>query len=517
MAMDTNFTATTLSGGRPDALRAWWAAVISSSDDAIIGKTLDGVILSWNPGAERIFGYTAAEAVGQPIFLIIPDDRRAEEEEVLARLRRGERVEHFETVRRTKDGRQIPISLSVSPVRDDQGHIIGASKVARDISLQHQRDELRARLTAIVQSSEDAIVSKTLEGVITSWNAGAERIFGYTAAEAIGQPIFLIIPDDRRAEEEEVLARLRRGERVEHFETVRRTKDGRQIAISLSVSPVMDDQGNVIGASKVARDISERLRAQEALRRAHDELEERVRLRTAQLREEMAQRQRAEQERIHLLTRLVVAQEDERQRIARDLHDQLGQQLTALRLTLETLKEESIDRTELRTQIETLQEVARQLDEDVAFRVKGLRSSVLESLGLAQALRDYVGNWSKHFKVRAQVHTSASADERLPFEIEIMMYRVVQEALNNVIKHARASHVDIVLERSPESVSLIVEDNGIGFDPANLANPDAGVGLIGMRERAALVGADLQIESTPGQGTTVFTRVPVVAATDKRT
>ena len=515
--MDTNSTATTLSDGRADPLRAWWAAVINSSDDAIIGKTLDGVILSWNPGAERIFGYTAAEAIGQPIFLIIPDDRREEEEEVLARLRRGERVEHFETVRRTRDGRLIPISLSVSPVRDDQGQIIGASKVARDISLQRQRDELRARLTAIVQSSDDAIVSKTLEGVITSWNAGAERIFGYTAAEAIGQPIFLIIPDDRRMEEEEVLARLRRGERVEHFETVRRTKDGRQIAISLSVSPVMDEQGNVIGASKVARDISERLRAQEALRRAHDELEERVRLRTAQLREEMDQRQRIEHERIQLLTRLVVAQEDERQRIARDLHDQLGQQLTALRLTLETLKAGSTDRPELRTQIETLQEVARQLDEDVAFRVKGLRSSVLENIGLAAALRDYVSNWSKHFSVRVQLHTSSSADERLPFEIEIMLYRVVQEALNNVIKHSRADHVDIVLERSPESISLIVEDNGVGFDLSNLADPEGGVGLVGMRERAALVGADLQIESTPGRGTTVFTRVPVAAADYRRT
>src|SRR5579862_8653734 len=139
-------------------LDAWLAAVVDSSDDAIVTKTLDGVIRSWNRGAEQLFGYTAEEAVGQQIFLIVPSDRVAEEQEVLARLRRGERIDHFETIRQTKDGRRIPISLTVSPVRDHRGNLIGASKVARDIRMRVQRDELAARLAAIVQSSDDAIV-----------------------------------------------------------------------------------------------------------------------------------------------------------------------------------------------------------------------------------------------------------------------------------------------------------------------------------------------------------------------
>ena len=456
-------------------LDAWLAAVVDSSDDAIVTMTLDGVIRSWNRGAERLFGYTAAEAIGQQIFLIIPPDLVDEEQNVLACLRRGERIDHFETARQTKDGRRIPISLTVSPVRDDRGNVIGASKVARDITMRLQRDELRARLAAIVQSSDDAIVAKTLDGVITSWNEGAERLFGYTAEEAVGQPIFLIIPDDRRVEEADVLSRLRRGERIDHFETIRQTKDGRRVPMSLTVSPIRDDQGRIVGASKVARDISDRV----------------------------------ERERVHLLTRLIVAQDDERRRMARELHDELGQQMTALRLTLETLKAAAIDQRDLRTQMEMLQEMARQLDEDVAFRVRGLRSTVLEMRGLVAALREHVGNWSQHFSLPLRLHTNLSSGVRLPPEVETTLYRVVQEALNNVLKHARAAHVDVALERHADHVSLIIEDDGVGFDLSNVASVTRGLGLVGMRERTALVGADLQIESAVGGGTTVFVRVPL--------
>ena len=378
--------------------------------------------------------------------------------------------------------------------------------------------ELSARLAAIVDSSDDAIVSKTLEGIITSWNRGAERLFGYTAAEAIGQHIYLIIPEDRKSEEDEVLARLRRGERIDHFETIRQAKDGRRLHISLTVSPLRDATGTIIGASTVARNITDRIHAEEALRRVHAELEGRVRARTAELssayealRVEMVERQHVEQERIQLLTRLVLAQEDERRRIARDLHDQLGQQLTALRLTLETLKAQSIERSDLRVQVETLEALARQLDEDIAFRVWELRPTVLENLGLQAALTNYVGHWSKHFGIRVQLHTGPSTDERLTPEAETMMYRLAQEALNNVAKHARADRVDVVLECTAEQVSLIIEDTGVGFDISSAHTAGRGLGLIGMRERAVLVGADFQIESTPGRGTTVIVRAPVAA------
>jgi PAS domain S-box-containing protein len=252
------------------------SAIVDSSDDAIISKSLDGgIITSWNKSAERIFGYTAEEAIGRPITILIPPARLSEETEILTKLRRGERVDHIETVRMRKDGRLIDVSLTISPVRDEAGHIIGASKIAREITERKRADRARWLLSAIVESSDDAIISKSLEGgVITSWNKSAERLFGYTAEEAIGQPVTILTPPDRIDEEPEIISRLRRGERVEHIDTVRMRKGGGLIDISLTISPVHDSAGNIVGASKVARDISESKRLIAELQRANEVLEQ---------------------------------------------------------------------------------------------------------------------------------------------------------------------------------------------------------------------------------------------------
>jgi len=248
------------------------AAIVDSSDDAIIGKTLAGVITSWNAAAERLFGYTSGEAVGQHIALIIPQERWLEEDDVLARVRAGQRVDHLETVRVAKNGRRVDVSITVSPMRDSSGRIIGASKVARDLSGRRQAEITQAHLAAIVESSDDAIVSKDLDGIIRTWNRGAERLFGYKAAEVIGRPITILIPPDRLDEEPGILARIRCGEPVDHYETVRRHKDGSLIDISLTVSPMRDAKGAIVGASKIARDITERKRAEEALRQSTEAL-----------------------------------------------------------------------------------------------------------------------------------------------------------------------------------------------------------------------------------------------------
>jgi PAS domain S-box-containing protein len=257
-----------------EAAAASLSAIVDSSDDAIISKDLNGTITSWNKSAERMFGYTAEETVGKSIRLLIPPDRQNEETEILAHLRMGERVDHFETLRRRKDGTLLDISLTISPVKNARGETIGASKTARDTTEAKRADRNNRLLSAIVDSSDDAIISKDLNGTITSWNCSAERLFGYTAAEAIGMSITILIPEDRLDEEPKILGRLRRGERVDHFETVRRKKDGTLLDISLTISPVRDAEGVIIGASKIARDITDRKRAEAEIKRVNQDLEQ---------------------------------------------------------------------------------------------------------------------------------------------------------------------------------------------------------------------------------------------------
>ena len=248
---------------RTEQLTRRLASIVDSSDDAIVSKDLDGIIKTWNPGAERLFGYTAEEVIGKPITLLIPIDRHDEEPDILSRIQRGECIDHYETVRRRKDGSLIEISVTVSPIKNAEGRIIGASKIARDITERRRTEQLTRRLASIVDSSDDAIVSKDLDGIIKTWNPGAERLFGYSAEEVIGKPITLLIPIDRHDEEPNILSRIQRGERIDHYETVRRRKDGSLVEISLTVSPIKNAEGTVVGASKTARDITERRRAQE--------------------------------------------------------------------------------------------------------------------------------------------------------------------------------------------------------------------------------------------------------------
>jgi two-component system cell cycle sensor histidine kinase/response regulator CckA len=204
--------------------------------------------------------------VGSSIFKLIPAELHDEERDILARLTRGERVAHFETTRIRKDKTRVPIELSMSPVRDADGVIIGASSFKRDISERRRSMEVSARLAAIVESSDDPIVSKTLDGTVMTWNAAAEWMYGYSASEMVGQSIYRVVPDDLQDEEREILERVANGEHVAHYETVRRRKDGSQLSISLTVSPIRDAAGGVIGASSIQNDISERKRAEEYLR-----------------------------------------------------------------------------------------------------------------------------------------------------------------------------------------------------------------------------------------------------------
>ncbi len=253
----------------------WLRIALSSIGDAVISTDAEGRVTFMNGVAEALTGWPLAEATGRPladVFRIINEHtRQPVENPALRALREGTIVglaNH--TVLIARDGTERPIDDSAAPMRSEDGTPIGAVLVFRDVTERKRAGEARARLAAIVESSDDAIVSKTLEGVIRSWNAGAERVFGYSQSEAVGRPITLIIPPERWDEERSILERLCRGERIEHFETVRVAKDGRRLDISLTVSPIRDDAGHIIGASKIARDVTERKRAEQALRESEE-------------------------------------------------------------------------------------------------------------------------------------------------------------------------------------------------------------------------------------------------------
>jgi PAS domain S-box-containing protein len=242
------------------------ADLLTLSYDPMLTWRLDGPIEFWNRGAERLYGFAQAEAVGHTSHALLQTEFPIDFADLRSQLK-DSRSWLGELRHVCKDGREVVVESRMQLFSDNL--VLEAN---RDITERRQiesallESEQRLRwLASLVESSDDAIVSKNLDGVITSWNGGAERIFGYSAREAIGQPITLVIPEDRHSEEREILTRIRRGERIDHFETVRQCKHGSFIVVSLTVSPVKDANGRIVGASKIARDVTEQKRNQELI------------------------------------------------------------------------------------------------------------------------------------------------------------------------------------------------------------------------------------------------------------
>jgi PAS domain S-box-containing protein len=249
-----------------DQRNAQLAAIVAASADAIVSIGTDLTVQTWNAGAQRLFGYGEAEARGRSIAeLIVPEASVAKCSSIYAAAMKRRAAVIKKTVRRHKDGRLVPVEITVSPMLDGTDRITGFSTVFRDIGERQRAEEVQARLAAIVTSSADAIISETLDGAVTSWNKAAERMFGYPASEMIGQPGRRLVPADRRREENQILDCLCRGEHIERYETTRLARDGRTFDASVSVSPVRDAEGRVIGVSKIIADITERKRTEARL------------------------------------------------------------------------------------------------------------------------------------------------------------------------------------------------------------------------------------------------------------
>jgi two-component system CheB/CheR fusion protein len=490
----------------------------------VIMHAEDGEVLQISRAWTELTGYTIEDAPTFDAWLTRAYGDGADSvRRYMHELFRGDkRVLNIDFSIRTRDGSPRQWSFNASSpgtLIDGRRFIIGmALDITERIEAEAALRLSEERLRLVLESATDyAILLMDADGRFTNWNPGAEKVFGFSKAEAVGRTTDLIFtPEDRAAgvPEKELRTADREGRAADERWHARR--DGSRVYVSGVMIPLRD--GAHRGYAKIARDLTEQEQAQQELRSAWEELEQRVHERTAELasansalREEAVVRRRVERERLELLRRIVSTQEEERRRISRELHDQLGQSLTALRLKLEGLKDEAGKRSKLQGRIAELADVARRLDSDVDFLAWELRPTALDDLGLIVALSNYAQEWSKQFNLKVNFHSAGLGDARLAPLAESNLYRIAQEALNNVAKHSGATSVDMLLERRDDHLVLIVEDNGRGFDHEEQQASDGGrgMGLVSMRERAALVGGSVEIESKQGDGTTVFVRTPV--------
>jgi len=437
-------------------------------------------------------------------------------------LREGRIMDGVEAILERPDGTRVWFTPYPRPFYDGEGKIVGGLNMLIDITERKKTESSANLLAAIVDSSDDAIVSKNLDGMITSWNTGAERLFGYRAEEAIGKHISIIIPAERQDEERKIIEQLKRGERVDHFETIRTRKDGAMLDISLTISPLRDNAGRIVGASKVARDVTERKRIERALRDSEenlrtlaDGLEAQVCVRTRELEHRNAEVLQQSEQLRELTNRLLRSQDYERRHMARELHDSAGQLVVALGMNLaniaESIKRNPALKDEL-SAVEDGQNLVQMLSREIRTTSYLLHPPLLDEAGLAGAIRWYMEGVTKRSGLEIEL-TMPDDFGRLPTEMELALFRIVQECLTNIHRHSGSKAATILFSRQTDRVCLEIVDKGQGMPIGRLAEvraQRAGVGVTGMRERVRHLGGVMDIQSCKA-GTKVSVVLPVSA------
>jgi PAS domain S-box-containing protein len=493
------------------------ASIVDSSDDAIISKNLDGVITSWNKGAQRLFGYSAEEAVGQNITLLIPLDHRDEEETILARLKRGERIEHFETVRMRKDGTTLDISLTISPVKDARGRVIGASKVARDITERKRVERAVAEQVGLLDLSFDAIFVRDAADRITYWNKGASQLYGYTCEEALGRVSHALLRTEFPEALEGIIEQLHREGRWTG-ELTHKCKDGTSVVVASRWALDRGNHGNQNIILESNSDITRQKESEQALRESEERfrtlanaLDTQVQVRTQELeRRNLEVLQQAEQLR-ELSSRLLQSQDDERRRVARELHDGVGTLLAAINMNLSKLDKPYLSPEARQSLIESFM-LIEQASKEIRTISHLLHPPLLDEVGLESAVRWYVEGFAKRSKIAVNMQLAPGFSKGLPREVALSLYRVVQECLTNIHRHSGSKTALVKINRSSVELTLEVKDEGRGISSdlqAEIAlGEGSGVGLRGMRERIQQLGGRLEVDSDQN-GTRIAAVLPV--------
>jgi PAS domain S-box-containing protein len=621
----------TLRERRAETQASRLAAIVESSDDAIVATDLDGIVTSWNKGAQRIFGYAAEDMVGSPVTRLIPAARQDEEQGILQAIRRGDGIEPFETVWRAKDGRLIHVSVAVSPIRDAGGHVVGASKTARDITERRRTTEAlaqserqlralageltieRAHLVAAQAVARMGSYATDLRTRAVTWSAETYHIFEAdlaTVAPSYEQFLARVHPDDRDPVDRAFVASFdSRG--ISALDYRIQTPDGRVKHVNSRWRVTHADDGTPVRAVGTLHDITERKEAEERVRSADARL--RAVLNNAPvvifaadtdgrytllegrgllgiglapgellgrsigstyanlelipsdglpvplavafrrvlagestsglikvgteyfeshmvpdrdadgrvvgaigvstvvtaLRESEAMLRRSMADLQAISTRLNDAREQERVKMARDIHDNFGQALTALKMDVAEIRRR-LDAGDGAIIRERLAEMSALIDtsvDDVRRVAAELRPVVLDDLGFVGAIRAYLIDVERRAAIRCVLCTP-SGDVPIAGDRATALFRILQEALTNVVRHAGATRVDVSLTVDAGRVRLVVRDNGRGVPAAAVTSPRS-LGLLGMRDRAVLIGGDVSVSGGPGAGTTVTVELPI--------
>jgi PAS domain S-box-containing protein len=491
---------------RAEAAAMRLAAIVQSSHDAIVAKNLNGIITDWNQGAQRIFGYKPKEIIGKSVLTLIPKDRQSEEQEILRKTRRGESLDHYETVRRRKDGKLIDVSLTISPIKGPKGEIVGVSKIARDITEKKQTEQRLTEQARLLDLTNDAIIVRDHQDRVVYWNRGAEEMYGFSAKEAVGKITHELLQTTHPESLEKIRKKLKRHN---HWsgELIHTRKDGRKVIVMSRWSLDRDTRGKPMSVLETNTDITARKRAEVELQRSKDLLERVVEQRTKELliantglKNEIERRKGLEGEILSISDR-------EQQRLGQELHDGLCQHLTAVAFMARSvalrLKNHRV------IEVGDIDKIA-QLVNDAATDTRNLSRALhrldVDAAGLVDALQDLVDREIWRTPCRLEIKPSFRIEDDVA---AAHLYRIAREAVINANKHAQAREIIVKLQRSRQEMVLHVIDDGVGLSDERKLKQ--GLGLHIMNYRAQLVGGRLEIDSPKNRGTRVSCYLPVHA------